>query len=204
MSRGCCMAQDDEEDKRRNIHGDHYVVHITQPVNLSDGRDQKPRFSVLRHSDHTQPFISCISRRQFIAQLWSECWHFVDIKDIWNVRLVCKQFAKTGQTFLYRVLHCWSPNQEDVDNNNWDMWCKHFLWSATRFVVVATGHFVGHVEEWSFSGIEHTRSLNDTNANIRVLSNFILNSTPSHSLPSELTRAFLKPLIRYQRFQTFH
>lgn len=101
------------------------------------------------------------------AELWSECWHFVDIKDIWNVRLVCKQFARTGQTFLYRVLHCWSPNQEDVDNNNWDMWCKHFLWSATRFVVVSTGNFVYHVEEWSFSGIEHTRSLNDTNANIR-------------------------------------
>jgi hypothetical protein len=47
------------------------------------------------------------------------------------------------------------------------MWCQYFLWSATRFVVVSTSKFVYHVEEWSFSGIEHTRSLNDTNANIR-------------------------------------
>lgn len=101
------------------------------------------------------------------GELWGECWQFVDTKDIWNVRLVCKEWARTGQPFLYRVLHCWSPNQEDVDDKNWDMWCKHFLWSATRFVVVATGSFVYYVEEWSFSGIEQTRSFNDTNANIR-------------------------------------
>ncbi|XP_006457737.1 hypothetical protein AGABI2DRAFT_190170, partial [Agaricus bisporus var. bisporus H97] len=129
------------------------------------------------------------------AELWSECWHFVDIKDIWNVRLVCKQFAKTGQTFLYRVLHCWSPNQEDVDNNNWDMWCKHFLWSATRFVVVATGHFVGHVEEWSFSGIEHTRSLNDTNANIRGIGVLV------EAYQSALT-IFLSTLQLYPKLST--
>lgn len=101
------------------------------------------------------------------TELWGECWRYVDVKDIWNVRLVCREFAKTGQPFLYRVLHCWSPNQEDVDDKNWDMWCKHFLWSAKRFVTVATGSFVCYVEEWSFSGIEQTRSLNDTNANIR-------------------------------------
>ncbi|KAF9450269.1 hypothetical protein P691DRAFT_701638 [Macrolepiota fuliginosa MF-IS2] len=101
------------------------------------------------------------------SELWGECWHYVDVKDIWNIRLVCKEFARTGKPFLYRVLYCWSPNQEDVDDKNWDMWCKHFLWSAKRFVVVATGPFVYYVEEWSFSGIEQTRALNDTNANIR-------------------------------------
>lgn len=101
------------------------------------------------------------------TELWTECWRHVNVKDIWNVRLVCKEFSKTGRIFLYRALHCWSPNQEDVEEKNWDMWCKHFLWSARRFVVLATGPFVYHVEEWSFSGIEQTRSFNDTNANIR-------------------------------------
>lgn len=101
------------------------------------------------------------------AELWGECWLYVNVKDIWSVRLVCKEFARTSQPFLYRALHCWSPNQEDVDEKNWDMWCKHFLWSAKRFVVVATGSFVYYVEEWSFSGIEQTRTLSDTNANLR-------------------------------------
>ncbi|KAJ3566896.1 hypothetical protein NP233_g6710 [Leucocoprinus birnbaumii] len=100
-------------------------------------------------------------------ELWGECWRHADVKDIWNVRLACKGFARTGQPWMYRVLHSWSPNQEDVEEKNWDGWCKHFLWSTQRFVVVATGPFIYYVEEWSFSGIDEPRNLHDTNANIR-------------------------------------
>ncbi|KAF5358124.1 hypothetical protein D9756_001168 [Leucocoprinus leucothites] len=100
-------------------------------------------------------------------ELWGECWRYADVKDIWNVRLACQGFARTGRPWMYRVLHSWSPNQEDVEEKNWDIWCKHFLWSAQRFVVVATGPFIYYVEEWSFSGIDEPRNLHDTNANIR-------------------------------------